>query len=345
MSKPQILLVDDDAGSLQMLRRTLAETADIRFATNGTDAYRLALELPPDLMLVDAEMPGVNGFDLCAAVKANPRLADIPVIFVTSHAEPRFEVRGLEVGAADFIAKPINPALLQARVKTQLRMKQQGDDLRRLVTVDAITGVANQARFTELLEREWLRLRRTLDPLSLVVVELDHFRAFTQRYGAEAADACLSSVAHALEAACQRPADSVGRLGGAKFALLLPQTPRAGAVCMVGKVMAAIDALSIEHDSSPSALHITASLGLSTYDELSPSWILWPNDLGFAREQNPRLICNASELFNAAEKALVLATLAGGVKAFSLDIADLCSPALAEEVKVPSLLQLEPEPV
>lgn len=348
MSKPQILLIDDDASSIQLLRRALGDVAEMRFATNGTDALRLASELPPDLMLLDAEMPGINGFELCATVKANASLSHIPVIFVTSHGEPEFEVAGLEMGAADFVSKPINPPLLQARVKTQLRIKQMSDELRRMVTLDPfsgvgldVTGVANRARFDAQTEREWLRLRRTLDPLSLIVVELNHFRRYAERYGVEAADASLGAVARALVASCQRPADAVGRLANDKFALLLPQTPRDGAACVARKVMAAVAGLSLDHDASPNGMNLTVSLGLSSYDDLSPSWIIWPSDLGFAREQQARLKCNASELFAAAEKALVVANLTGGDRAYSLDLSNLANPALAEELEMPLAEALE----
>src|SRR5664280_2921064 len=161
--------------------------------------------------------------------KAEPALADVPVIFVTSHSEAAFEVAGFEMGAADFIAKPVSAPLVLARVKTQLRVKRMGDELRRIATTDGLTGVANRRRFDESLEREWRRARRSGDPLALLMIDIDHFKLFNDRYGHPAGDACLRSVAQALVGASLRPADLVARYGGEEFVVLLPKTPRAGA--------------------------------------------------------------------------------------------------------------------
>src|SRR5450631_2410370 len=156
MSKPaqpqQILLVDDDPGAIQLLGGLLANVATLWFATNGKDALRLAREVVPDLILLDAEMPGMTGFQLLQALKAEAELADVPVIFITSHTEAGFEVSALEMGAVDFIAKPFRSSLVLARVKTQMRMKRMSDELRRAATTDALTGVANRRLFDETLE-------------------------------------------------------------------------------------------------------------------------------------------------------------------------------------------------
>lgn len=146
-----ILLVDDDPATIQLLARILAGQAQLRFATDGESALRLAREAPPDLVLLDAEMPGMDGFEVCEALKADPDLTDIPVIFVTSHSDPAFEVAGFEIGAADFISKPVAVPLVLARVKAQLRVKRMADELRRLSTSDALTGIANRRRFDEAL--------------------------------------------------------------------------------------------------------------------------------------------------------------------------------------------------
>lgn len=134
-----ILLVDDDPGTVQLLGRILSDSGNLRFATSGEDALRLARESAPDLMLLDAEMPGMSGFQVLEALKAEPALADVPVIFVTSHSEAAFEVAGFEMGAADFLAKPVSAPLVLARVKTQLRVKRMGDEFRRIATTDGLT--------------------------------------------------------------------------------------------------------------------------------------------------------------------------------------------------------------
>ena len=160
MEKQSILIVDDDPWTIKLLGRILVKEGHLRVATNGVDALRLARESEPDLVLLDAEMPGMNGFQVCEAIKADPMLAGVPVIFVTSHNAPDFELAGFDKGAADFIAKPVSAPLVLARVRTQLRVKRLTDDLRLLSTVDALTGVPNRRRLDEELPREWQRCRR-----------------------------------------------------------------------------------------------------------------------------------------------------------------------------------------
>ena len=135
---PEILIVDDDPGMVQALAKALRPLGRLRFATLGADALRLIAESRPDIVLLDAQMPGLSGFEVLDAIKADPALADLPVIMVTSPAEAEFEQAGLEKGAADFIAKPIHPAIVQARVRTQLRLKQANDALKAVAATDRL---------------------------------------------------------------------------------------------------------------------------------------------------------------------------------------------------------------
>ena len=160
---PDILIVDDDPGMVQTLARVIRPLGRLRFATQGVDALRLMTEAPPDLVLLDAQMPGMSGFEVLEAIKSNPRLADIPVIFVTSHAEAQFEQTGLEKGAADFIAKPIRPAIVQARVRTQLRLKQANDALKQVAATDRL----NLAEALAELRASHAQLQTTAQELKL----------------------------------------------------------------------------------------------------------------------------------------------------------------------------------
>lgn len=330
MTRPDILIVDDDASAIQLVAALLADLGEVRFATNGADALRLARERAPDLVLLDAEMPGMNGFDVCAALKGEPRLRDVAVVFVTSHTDPEFEVSGFEAGAADFIAKPISAPLLLARVKTQLRAKQLADEMRRIATIDALTGVWNRRRFDEALEWEWLRARRAGEPLALLLLDVDHFKLFNDRYGHPAGDACLRAVALALDAACRRPADLVARYGGEEFAVLLPGTPRGGAEHMVRAVLAAIEALDIRHDASPVTTRLTVSIGVACYDGASPCWLAPLADTRMGDELQTR--CSGADLVEAADKALYSAKASGRACARMLDIADVDIPWMVQHI-------------
>lgn len=127
---PSLLLVDDDPGAIQVLRKCLSGLGRLRFATSGAAALRLAREEAPDLVLLDAEMPGMSGFEVWEAMRAEPSLQTVVAIFVTSHSEEAMEEQGLALGAADFIAKPVRPAIVAARVRTQLRLKLALDGLK-----------------------------------------------------------------------------------------------------------------------------------------------------------------------------------------------------------------------
>lgn len=160
---PGILIVDDDPGMIQALAKALQGMGRLRFATRGADALRLLKESPADLVLLDAEMPGLSGFEVLDALRADPQLADTPVIMITSHAEEDFERAGLEKGAADFIAKPLRPSVVQARARTQLRLKAANDELRQLSAEDR----RKLAAAMKDLRASHERLRHTADDLAV----------------------------------------------------------------------------------------------------------------------------------------------------------------------------------
>jgi diguanylate cyclase (GGDEF)-like protein len=325
-----ILLVDDDPAIIQMMAKILATSGTLRFATCGEDALTMARQSPPDLMLLDAEMPGMSGFEVLEALKADAALADVPVIFVTSHCEATFEVAGLDLGAADFIAKPFSAPLVLARVRAQLRAKHRADELRLTVNTDSLTGVANKRQFNVSLQREWTRARRAGEPLALLSIAMDHFRSFNEHYGHRKGGGCLNQLARTLEAASLRPGDIVARYCDEQFVLLLPQTARRGAHHVAQRILQAVEALAIPHDGSPTAGHVTVSIGIACYDEVSANWVSAATARRGLAEVAGR--CTAGDLVLAAEKALQTAQSAGRAQASLLDLADFDSPLLARPV-------------
>lgn len=300
---PEILLVDDDPASIQLMLRILQGLGRLRVATRADQALLLALELPPDLVLLDAEMPGMSGFEVCEALKAEPGLAEVPVIFVTAHAEPAFEVAGFAIGAADFIAKPVHAELVRARVQAQLRVKRMADQLRRLARRDAVSGLANRSAFDEALQREWRRALRVGAPIALLRAEIDGFDGYALRCGDAAAAQALARIAAELARICARPADLVARWDdGAGFALLLPETGGDGAKQLAFHLLEGVEALAIAHADAALARHLTISLGLS-----------W-NELASGANEPP--CWTPPQLLEAAELALVGASRAGGARAW-----------------------------
>jgi len=323
-----ILLVDDDPAMIRIMGRILSGLGTLRFATDGLGALQQARKHAVDLVLLDAEMPGMSGYEVCDALKADPDLRDVPVIFLTANSGIEFELRGFEQGAADFIAKPISEPLLMARVKTQLRIKRLNDELRRLSTIDALTELKNRRSFDESLAREWSRGLRGGDPISLLMIDIDHFKLLNDRYGHPAGDLCLRSLAQALPAACRRPADVVARYGGEEFAVLLPQTPREGAEHVATRVLDAVESLAIPHEGSPTASYVTASVGLASYAGHRDRGVRSGSVPAFCPPSSP----DSSDLVQCADLALYAAKRGGRARAWRLDVVDMSRPGQGSEI-------------
>ena len=328
--KDRILLVDDDLNAIKTMTRMLVGVGQIQFACTGADALRLVRETPPSLILMDAEMPGMSGFQVCELLKADPALAHIPVIFVTSHSGVTYEVAGFAIGAVDFIAKPVSPPLLLARVKTQLRIGQLTDELRLASLTDGLTQVANRRSFDDTFRREWSRAQRSAEPISVLMVDVDHFKLYNDRYGHAAGDRCLQGIAQALVDASLRPADLVARYGGEEFVMLLPRTPRVGAVHVATRILAAVEVLAEQHATSPTARHVTVSVGLSCCDQASAGWVGSPLESRFSDDMAP--FVKSAHLLQAADKALYAAKRAGRAQAWMLDVTDIDAPERACDV-------------
>jgi diguanylate cyclase (GGDEF)-like protein len=281
----------------------------------------------------------MSGFEVCASLKADKALNEVPVIFVTSHSDLEFEVSGFDVGAADFIAKPISVPLVLARVRSQLRAKRMSDELRRVSTVDPLTGVANRRRFDETFDREWLRARRHSEALSLLMIDIDHFKLYNDRYGHVAGDDCLKSIAQVMGDASHRSADLFARFGGEEFALLLPQTPRAGAAQVALRVLESVAALGVAHAASPTSAVVSVSIGIACYDDASPFWVDVGPDSRVGGETRDR--CQAIDLLKAADTAMYAAKTAGRAQAMLLDVADGQTPAAVQPVRRPRVYRAE----
>jgi diguanylate cyclase (GGDEF)-like protein len=262
--KPRLLVVDDQAVNIQTLYRVFADECQVLMAKNATAALEVCDEHLPDLILLDVMMPGMDGYELCRRLKADDRTRDIPVIFVTSQSDEAAESRGLDVGAVDFISKPINARIVKARVKTHLTLKAQSDLLRSWVYIDGLTGVHNRRHFDEALAREWSRALRRGSVLSVVLLDVDHFKRYNDLYGHPAGDECLRRIATEMARYIKRPADLVARYGGEEFACILPDTGHEGAMLFASQLGARIRELGIAHAASDTDAVVTVSLGVST---------------------------------------------------------------------------------
>jgi len=263
-AKPRLLVIDDDAVTIQALYRAFAEDHQVLMATSGELGLELCATRAPDLVLLDVMMPDMDGFEVCRRLKADPATRDTPIIFVTGHDDSAAEARGLELGASDFIGKPINPPVVRARVRSQLIVKAHVDLLRHFAYVDGLTGVYNRRHFDQQLDIERSRAKRSGGVLSVLMVDVDHFKRYNDHYGHQAGDDTLRRVASALRSTLKRPGDLVARYGGEEFACILPGTDLAGAQAVGEQLRAAVHALAIEHTASPSGTRVTISVGACT---------------------------------------------------------------------------------
>lgn len=262
--KPKLLVVDDQPINIQVMHQVFGGDYQVFMATSGAQALSICHANPPDLVLLDVVMPGMDGFEVCAQLKNNDATRNIPVIFVTAHSDAAQETHGLSVGAVDFISKPVNPAVVRARVKTHLTLKFQSDLLRNLVFLDGLSGVYNRRYFDQQLGVEWARAARNNTPLSVIMVDVDHFKLFNDRYGHQAGDDCLRQIAQTLKSGLRRPTDLVARYGGEEFACILPDTGFEDALAMAEEMERMVRAHKIAHEFSQFDGVITASFGLAT---------------------------------------------------------------------------------
>lgn len=289
--RPKVLIADDQPVNIRVLYELFAVQCEVFMATCGADAISICQRELPDLVLLDVVMEDIGGHDVCRLLKTDALTSAIPVIFVTSQNMEVDEVSAFAAGAVDFITKPINPAVVRARVSTHLTLKLQGDRLRENALLDGLTGVANRRKFDEDMLKNWRQASRDRTPLSLIMLDVDYFKRYNDRYGHQAGDVCLKLIARAVSDTARRPYDSVARYGGEEFACLLPITDLHGAVSLAQSVLDRVARLQLEHLDSDAGRIVTASIGVAC---LSPTTMLDP-----------------CELIEAADKHLYCAKKAG----------------------------------
>ncbi|NCP41274.1 MAG: diguanylate cyclase [Rhodoferax sp.] len=259
----RLLLVDDQPINIRVLQQIFSSQYACFAATGGVQALEFCRRTPPDLVLLDIVMPDMDGYAVCKALKADPATRDIPVVFITAHTDALEESQALELGAVDFISKPVNPAVVRARVKTHLTLKYQSDLLRQLVFRDGLTGAFNRRYFDQQLTTEVARSVRSQLPLALVMIDVDFFKRFNDHYGHQAGDDCLRQVVQLLQQGLRRPADLVARYGGEEFACILPETSFEDAMAIARELEDSVRAKAISHAASDVAGVVTISLGVA----------------------------------------------------------------------------------
>ncbi|NOY62013.1 MAG: diguanylate cyclase [Gammaproteobacteria bacterium] len=283
----RVLLVDDQPIVAEAIRRMLADEADIDFhyCQDPSNAIKMAAEYQPTVILQDMVMPDIDGFVLLRFFHSTPGTRTIPVIVLSTKDDPAVKSEAFELEASDYLVKLPDRVELIARIRAHSRsymaqkerdeafkalrvlkkeLEQKNAELYRLSSQDGLTGIGNRRRFDEFLESEWRRAIRESSPLSLILIDIDHFKPFNDNYGHQSGDECLQRVAQALARGVRRPSDLVARYGGEEFAVILPNTATEGAQKLAEALRVEVEALAVSHEHSSTADCVTISMGVAS---------------------------------------------------------------------------------
>lgn len=259
-----ILIIDDNIDSIRLLAGMLKGQARILFATSGEAGLQIARQRRPQLILLDVEMPGMDGYETCRRLKTDSETASCTVIFITAHANMESEVRGLEAGALDFIAKPLNPPVVAARVRTHLKLRHDAELLAQLAQHDGLTGLFNRRYFDDQVAKEFARHRRQQQAMALAFVDIDHFKRYNDLYGHQEGDICLQAVARAIDESTRRPGEIAARYGGEEFVVILPHTTPEEAQKYGEHLCERIIQLNLPHTDSSATDKVSISVGVAS---------------------------------------------------------------------------------
>jgi two-component system chemotaxis family response regulator WspR len=282
-----VLLVDDQAMIGEAVRRGLAheDNIDFHFCADPHQAIAQAVQIKPTVILQDLVMPGLDGLTLVREYRNNPMTRDIPIIVLSTKEDPLIKSAAFAAGANDYLVKLPDNIELVARIRYHsrsymtllqrdeayraLRVSQQqlldtNLVLQRLMNSDGLTGLSNRRHFDEYLELEWRRAMREQGQLSLMMIDVDYFKAYNDSFGHLEGDEALRQVAKAIRASGSRPSDLPARYGGEEFALVLPNTSPGGARLLAEKLRQTIAGISIPHNAPVEGSVLTVSIGLST---------------------------------------------------------------------------------
>lgn len=289
--RQKVLVIDDSASILALVRARLSDEAiEIVTAADGTAGLEAARAQSPDAILLDVDMPELNGFEVCRRLKGDLLTMNIPIIFLTGASSTEEKIRGIELGAIDYVTKPFDPAELRARVRGALRLKFLVDLLSRKAQIDALTGLWNRAYLQHSIEEKISLARRHGPPLSLLVIDLDHFKKINDQYGHPFGDETLKAAAAAITNAV-RIEDVVCRYGGEEFVVLAPSTNAAGAAALAERIRSAISEIVLHHRATN--VSFTASIGTATLDAASDIPLLEAADQALyeAKHQGRNRVC------------------------------------------------------
>ena len=292
---PSVFIVDDVPINIQVLSTILSEEKyNIAVATNGEQALKMIRDVDPDIVLLDIMMPGIDGFEVCKELKSCQETLGIPIIFLTARTDTEDIINGFHHGAVDFVTKPFNTTELKARVRTHIELKRSRDlivemnkrllseieekermakdrerlvkELEKMAITDSMTALYNHRHSIELLKKEIAEAKRYSQPLSLLMLDIDHFKSVNDTYGHPDGDTVLIEVSATIKELL-RDSDHAGRYGGEEFIVVLPHTATKEAHITAERIRKNVEAIKWDIEG----LRITISAGVATFDNETPS--------------------------------------------------------------------------
>ena len=256
----KILIVEDGIIGQKMLVDTLQDTYYVNVVSTGKEAMRMVRRFRPHLILLDIILPDANGFDILKELKENQSTQNIPVIVITGLDTDADEEKALRLGAVDYVRKPFNKVLVNARVKTHIKIVEQLLTIEKLSFYDALTDLANRRKFDYHMEYEWQRALRKKTTIGLLLLDLDNFKNYNDTYGHRQGDIMLKAVADVLKNTLKRATDIPCRWGGEEFAVLIPEISQEEVLLIAEKIRSRIEALEVPRSNSDEITRITSSL-------------------------------------------------------------------------------------
>lgn len=259
----KILIADDNLDLSEAIRvRLEAENYKVFIACDGKQAIDIAEKEKPDLIILDVLMPAVDGFEVCKRIKSDREKGYLPIIMLTVRDQHEEKVKGLDLGAHDYITKPYETDELLARIRSGLRAKKEFDTLLKMVERDDLTGLYNRRSLDRRLKQEFARAQRYTRELSLIMLDIDRFKAVNDTYGHQMGDTVLKQIVGLIESAARR-ADIPHRYGGEEFVVVAPETGVSGAKKCAERIRLSCQAKSFGKKGEP--ISLTISGGVSSY--------------------------------------------------------------------------------
>lgn len=279
LSKLKVLIVEDSKVALKAISGYIeAMGVHPLLAESGSEAIEIYNRERPDIILLDIILPDTDGYEVAKEIRRLQGKDEwTAIIFLSVMSKDEDLARGIEVGGDDYIMKPVGSVVVQAKVRAMYRLVQMqralvklaaqlgeaNHELERLSMTDSLTGIANRRMFDVSLAREWRRCLRLKKPISIVMLDVDSFKKYNDRYGHQDGDECLRAVAQEVASSAPRPGDLVARYGGEEFVMILTDTDEGGANWVAERIRQHVASLKLPHKDSSHGV-VTVSCGVSS---------------------------------------------------------------------------------